>query len=188
MTEEIKTMKLYHQVGRVFNELQALGIKPEDPVDVETLCAFDQYHYLGTDAVDEAIEKLAIQPSMEVLEVGGGIGGPSRYLAHASGCHMTALELQTDLNFTAQQLTDRCGLTKRVDHVSGDFLENPLGEKTFDALVSWLTFLHIPDRKKLYRNCFSALKPGAAIITTLTPIGWGRHQFNHHMMYNLMSV
>ena len=163
MTVNIKTMKLYHQVGRVFSELKALGIGPDDPLEVETLCAFDQYHYLGTQAVDEAIKKLNIDDTMEVLEVGGGIGGPSRYLAKTSGCRVTALELQPDLNETAEQLTRRCGLSKRVNHVCGDFLKNPLGDNTYDALVSWLTFLHIPERKHLYQQCYKALKPGAGI-------------------------
>ena len=163
-SEKIKTMKLYHQVNRVFNELKALGIGEDAPIPVDTLTAFDQYHYLGTAAVDTAIEKLNIHSSMRVLDVGGGIGGPSRYLAHRSGCHMTALELQSDLNDTAVQLTQRCGLRDRVSHICGDILDGSPGAETFDALVSWLTFLHIPDRKRLYKQCFDALKPGAGIF------------------------
>jgi len=163
VTENIKTMKLYHQVGRVFNELKALGIEDNDPVDIDTLSAFDQYHYLGTDAVDQAINKLGIRPPMRVLEVGGGIGGPSRYLAHASGCHSTALELQPDLNHTAVTLTRRCGLEDRVAHLCGDILDGPPETEHYDALVSWLTFLHIPNRRHLYQQCFKALKPGGGI-------------------------
>ena len=53
----IKTMKLYHQVERVFNELTALGIGQSDPVDVELLSQFDQYHYFGTAAVDEGVRR-----------------------------------------------------------------------------------------------------------------------------------
>jgi hypothetical protein len=30
----------------------------------------------------------------------------------------------------------------------------------FDHLVSWLVFLHIPNRETLFKNCFLALKPG----------------------------
>jgi cyclopropane fatty-acyl-phospholipid synthase-like methyltransferase len=163
VTESIKTMKLYHQVGRVFNELKALGIDEEAPLDVDTLSAFDQYHYFGTEAVDLAIDKLGISPAMRVLEVGGGIGGPSRYLAHASGCHSTALELQPDLNKIAMMLTRRCGLEKQVAHLCGDILDGPPEIEHYDALVSWLTFLHIPDRNQLYQQCFNALKPGGGV-------------------------
>ena len=56
--EPIKTMKLYHQVERVFNELAALGYGADDPIDAGELSAFDQYHYLGTDAVGEELQHL----------------------------------------------------------------------------------------------------------------------------------
>ena len=161
--EQIKTMKLYHQVNRVFNELEALGYGPNDPVDVEKLTAFDQYHYLGTDAVDEAIIRLRLGAGMRVLEVGGGIGGPSRHIAYSAGCHMTALELQPDLNDTARVLTERCGLTDRISHLCGDILDGVSGPIGFDALVSWLTFLHIPRRAELYKRCYEAMNPGAGM-------------------------
>ena len=163
MTEDIADMKLYHQVDRVFNELAALGIGEQEPLDVSVLSAFDQYHYLGTDAVDEAIRKLAIDSGMEIMEVGAGIGGPARYLAHTSGCRITALELQPELNATAMKLTARCCLVDKVTHLCGDILDGPPGNWQYDALVSWLTFLHIPDRRALYGHCFSALKPGAGL-------------------------
>ena len=156
-------MKLYHQVERVFNELEALGIKDNDPIKVEQLTPFDQYHYLGTDAVDESVHEIGLKKDMRVLEVGAGIGGPSRHLANSVGCHMTAMELQDDLNKTASALTKRCGLSDKVDHVCGDILEGAPNGEQFDALVSWLTFLHIPDRNRLYKECYKALKPGAGI-------------------------
>jgi len=163
MSEDIKTMKLYHQVERVFNELQALGIKDYDRIPIDTLCQFDQYHYFGTDAVDDAISKLGVHSQMSVLEIGSGIGGPSRYLSHVTGCSMTALELQSDLDLIANTLTRRCGLEKSVNHVCGDILRGMCGAPTFDAVVSWLTFLHISDRQNLYKKCFELLKPGAGI-------------------------
>ncbi|MFT5111914.1 MAG: cyclopropane fatty-acyl-phospholipid synthase-like methyltransferase [Parasphingorhabdus sp.] len=164
MNDDIKTMKLYHQVGRVFNELSNLGIADDADIDVTTLCQFDQYHYHGTEAVAEAISKLQLNDQMRVLEVGAGIGGPARFLSHTCGCHMTAMELQADLNETAEALTRRCGLADKVDHVCGDILDGVPGEGQFDALVSWLTFLHISDRKALYKVCMDSLKPGAGMF------------------------
>ncbi|MGI9303535.1 MAG: SAM-dependent methyltransferase, partial [Gammaproteobacteria bacterium] len=157
----IASIKLYHQVQRVFNELETLGLGPGDPIKVEQLTPFDQYHYLGTEAVDEATRGLDIVESMRVLEVGGGIGGPARHLAHTTGCHMTVMELQLELNDTARELTRRCGLAEKIDHVCGDILKGPPGDAQFDALVSWLTFLHIPQRETLYAQCYKALAPGA---------------------------
>jgi cyclopropane fatty-acyl-phospholipid synthase-like methyltransferase len=157
-------MKLYHQVERVFKELSALGIRDSDPIPIDELVAYDQYHYLGTDSVDEATEMLALDATKHVLEVGAGIGGPARYLAHRTGCRVTALELQPELNATAETLTRRCGLSDRVTHLCGNILDGVANGATFDALASWLTFLHIPDRESLYRRCFEALEPGALLF------------------------
>jgi len=157
-------MKLYHQVERVFRELAELGIGDADAIPIQALTGIDQWHYRGTDSVDEAIGALALDADKHVLEVGAGIGGPARYLAHRAGCRVTAMELQSDLNDVAQTLTRRCGLADRVTHVCGDFLHGVEGARTFDALVSWLTFLHIPDREALYRRCFEALAPGAPLF------------------------
>ncbi|MGH6875385.1 MAG: SAM-dependent methyltransferase, partial [Aestuariivirgaceae bacterium] len=103
-------MKLYDQVERINNELAALGLGADAALNVEDLTAFDQYHYLGTSAVDQAIEALGIVATSRVLEIGSGIGGPARYVAQRTGAHVFALELQPDLHQTAESLTRRCGL------------------------------------------------------------------------------
>lgn len=45
-----------------------------------------------------------------MLNIGSGLGGPARYFAHKTGCRVLAVELQHDLNATAQMATDRAGL------------------------------------------------------------------------------
>jgi cyclopropane fatty-acyl-phospholipid synthase-like methyltransferase len=154
----MKAMKLYTNVQRIHNELAALGIGPDAALRVDQLTPFDQYHYFGTDAVDEALEVLQLQPGSRVLDVGSGIGGPARYIAAKTGAHVTALELQPDLHEVALELTARCGLSSRVEHVCGNILDGAVAEN-YDAIISFLCFLHIPDRAKLFAACRAALKP-----------------------------
>src|SRR5262249_31758444 len=73
---------LYTNLDRIANGLAALGIGPADPIAPEQLFHLDQWHYHGTAAIDAAARSLAIAPGSRVLEVGSGIGGPARYLAH----------------------------------------------------------------------------------------------------------
>ena len=159
----IKTMKLYSRVERVYAQLRAAGIGDHDPIPIEVLSRFDQYHYLGTDAVDQGIAVLGLCPRHRVLDVGSGLGGPARYIAHRIGCTVTALELQPDVHEVGRDLTRRCGLDRLVRHLHGDILEGPVPAGTFDVLVSWLAFLHIPEREQLYRRCHEALRPGGGI-------------------------
>jgi sarcosine/dimethylglycine N-methyltransferase len=159
----IKSMNLYSQVNRVYNDLRAAGIGPTDSIDVETLCRFDQYHYHGTEAVDQAIAYAGITAKSRILDVGAGIGGPARYIAHKTGCQVVALELQEDLNEVGQDLTARCGLSDRVTHLCGDILTESFEPGTFDAVVSWLCLYHIPDHPRLYSRLANALKPGGLL-------------------------
>ena len=157
---DIKTMKLYDNVGRIFRELEAIGKRDEDPLTVDELCAFDQLHYHGTDALDAALALLGTEGEQRWLEIGSGLGGPARYLAANSEARVTALELQPDLHQVGRKLTARCGLDDRVEHVWGDILDYEAAPGSFDAIVSWLALYHIPERPRLLEICFELLAPG----------------------------
>ena len=53
----IKSMKLYNNVDRIFNELREIGKDQSKFLKIEDLIKFDQLHYCGTEAVDFAIKK-----------------------------------------------------------------------------------------------------------------------------------
>lgn len=158
----MKSMKLYSDVHRIYNNLTALGIGPQDALTVSQLTPFDQYHYDGTNAVDLALDRLAVGPASHLLDIGSGIGGPARYIAATTGARVTALELQPDLDAVARDLTARCGLNGQVTHLCGDILDQtPRGP--FDAIISMLCMLHIPNKPRLFAACRAALKPGHAM-------------------------
>jgi sarcosine/dimethylglycine N-methyltransferase len=156
----LAAMPLYTNLDRVARGLAAAGIGPTDPIAPEQLFALDQWHYHGTDAIRAAADRLALGPASRVLDIGAGIGGPARYLAHTTGCHVTALEIQPELDAIAVDLTRRSGLGGRVTHICGDALTYPLREASFDAVVSWLAILHIPDRPRLCTRLARALRAG----------------------------
>jgi sarcosine/dimethylglycine N-methyltransferase len=158
----IAMVPLYTHLERIDKSLAALGIGPQDPVRPEQLFPLDQWHYHDTEVIRAAAEFLCLGPDSRVLDLGAGIGGPARYLAHTTGCHVTALELQPQLNAIATNLTRRCGLGDRVAHVCGDALSYPIPDAAFDAVVSWLAVLHMPDRPRLCRRMARSLRAGGA--------------------------
>jgi cyclopropane fatty-acyl-phospholipid synthase-like methyltransferase len=157
---KIKSMKLYNNVDRIYNELKELGKTNTEPLLVEELTNFDQLHYCGTEAIDFSINNIGIDSNMTILEIGSGIGGPARYIANKTGANVFALELQSDQNEIALNLTERCGLSKKIKHVCGDFLTYDWNGKKFDAIVSWLTLYHVFEHKILLQKCFDTIKPG----------------------------
>jgi cyclopropane fatty-acyl-phospholipid synthase-like methyltransferase len=157
---DIGSIGLYTNLDRIASGLARLGIGPADPIAPEQLFSLDQWHYHGTAAIRAAAETLGLKPESRVLEIGSGIGGPARYLAHVFGCHVTALELQPEVHDIAADLTRRCGLDRRVTHLCGDALGYPIPDAGFDAVVSWLAVLHIPDRPRLLARLARALRSG----------------------------
>jgi SAM-dependent methyltransferase len=71
-----------------------------------------------------------------------------------------ALELQPKVNAIAVDLTQRSDLSERVMHILGDALTYPFTDGQFDAVVSWLAILHIPDRPRLLERVAHALRSG----------------------------
>jgi len=161
----IKSMKLYTNVERIYNELNELGLANSELLSVEDLSQFDQLHYHGIEALDVAIKILGVNFDDDVLEIGSGIGGPARYLTSKTGASISALELQPDQNELAQTLSQKCGIENNLHHICGDFLEYDWNEKQFDVIVSWLALYHIPDRPKMLSRCHKLLKEGAQFYT-----------------------
>jgi cyclopropane fatty-acyl-phospholipid synthase-like methyltransferase len=159
----IGAMPLYIEVHRIYRELAALGIQPDQALTPDQLYPFDQFHYHGIDAVRASAGLIGLGRESRVLEIGSGLGGPARYLAQTVGCHVTALELQQEMHDVAVDLTRRCGLSKRVVHVRGDALTQPLEVGRFDAAVSWLACHHIPDRPQLLERLRQTIKPGGHV-------------------------
>ena len=154
-------MPLYTHVDRIERGLAALGIAPGAPVRPEQLFALDQWHYHGTEAIAAAARTLGLTPSSHVLDIGAGVGGPARFLAHTVGCRVTALELQPPLHALGVELTRRTGLAGKVTHLQGDALTHPL--PAVDAVVSFVAIVHIPERPRLFAHLAGALRPGGGI-------------------------
>ena len=157
---DLRAVPLYTHVERVARGLAARGIGPNDAIPPAELFALDQWHYHGTDAVRDAGAFLGLSPTSRVLDIGSGIGGPARFLAHTTGCHVTALELQAELHRVGLDLTRRSGLAGHVTHLCGDALEQPLSPQAFDAVISFLAIVHIPHRPALMKRVRDALRPG----------------------------
>jgi len=154
------------RVKCIRKKLQQLG-KEKGPLTVAELTSLghlDQYHYLETKACDEAISRLSINATHHVLDLGSGIGGPARYMAYHTQAKFTCIEVQADLNSMTKELTERVGLGQYITYLTGDISEISIPDDTFDAFVSFLVFLHIPHKKRLFSNCYKSLKPGSSFL------------------------
>ena len=168
----------------------AAEVKNLDPLqylDPKLARKMDRFILLAIVSSDEAVRNsgLEIGPSNENrvgVYIGSGIGGPARYIANKTGANIVALELQSDQNKIALDLTQRCGLSKKVEHVCGDFLTYNWQGKKFDAVVSWLTLYHIFERSILLEKCFDCLKYNGSFYAEDL---FSRKPFNDEELYTI---
>ncbi|KNC78676.1 hypothetical protein SARC_08901 [Sphaeroforma arctica JP610] len=180
---DIKTMRLYTATDRVLNDLrQETGWSEHasKPLSVDVLNRYDQYHYHGTQAVEEAAQLIDLTCADIVLDAGAGVGGTSRYLAAKYGCKVLAVEFQPDVNETSARLTRACEMGAKVTHLCGDFVEmfgTPQGDYTsaqekvlkengfqvgsFTVIFTFLVVLHIVDKAATFQSFYNALQSGS---------------------------
>ena len=95
-----------------------------------------------------------------MLDIGSGIGGPSRYLAKICGCRVNGIDLTPEFVAAATDLTRRTGLTALVDFREGSALAIPFPDASFDRAWSQNVAMNIADRPRWYAEVHRVLRPG----------------------------
>lgn len=131
-----------------------------DNLTPRDLAPLDQLHTKGWPATVEQAAEFGFTADMRVLDVGCGIGGPARYIAHQFGCRVTGVDLTAEYIRAAEILTARMGLSDRVDFKCADALALPFEDQTFDAVWSQNVAMNISDSRALYGEFHRVLKPG----------------------------
>ena len=93
MTDDVA--EHYAQAGLLDRILDALTreAKPIDRLTIDDLAPVDEFHSRGRRGTEELARMLAPLPSDHVIDIGSGIGGPSRYLAATYGCRVSGVDL-----------------------------------------------------------------------------------------------
>jgi SAM-dependent methyltransferase len=151
------------------------------PIDLAPL---DQFHARGLAATVELSEAARVQQFDRVIDVGSGLGGPSRYLAASCGCRVSGVDLSPSFVEAATYLAKRCGLADRVDYRSADALSLPFGNGEFDLAWTQHVAMNIADRDRLYAEVYRVLRPGGRFAAydivageaapVIHPVPWAR--------------
>jgi len=127
----------------------------------EMLSPVDEFHVRGQDATRELGAALGLQAGQRVLDVGSGLGGPSRHMARAHGCHVTGIDLDAGFTAVATALAARCGMAAEVEYHQGSALDLPFPAASFDAAYTQHVGMCIADKATLYAGIRRVLRPGA---------------------------
>lgn len=102
------------------------------------------------------------RPGMKILDVGCGVGGPSRQIAKFSGAHVTGINCSDYQVKRAKTYAQNAQLQDLCDYVVGDFCNMVNFEDgTFDGGFCLEATCHAEDLKLVYKEVYRTLKPGA---------------------------
>jgi SAM-dependent methyltransferase len=134
-----------------------------DALTPDTVAPVDQFHGGGKPATERLARRAGVGPGTQVLDVGGGFGGPARTLAAEFGCLVTVVDLTASYVHAAQILTARMGLDDRVSHHVGNALALPFPDAAFDLVWTQNSGMNIADKERLYAGFHRMLRPGGLL-------------------------
>jgi SAM-dependent methyltransferase len=142
-----------------------LRLQGKDPayISAPDLFPADQLHGGFLNATLGLLELADLPRGATTLDVGGGIGGPARLLAHMLDARVTVLDLTPEFCRIGATLTGWAGLSARVTHQQGNALALPFPNASFDVVWMQNVDMNIADKRQLFGGIARVLRPGGRL-------------------------
>lgn len=184
----------YHQPALLDSILAALREEGKDPDNLtpQHIMNLGELHVRGHGATRELAMQMGLTHEMKVLDVGCGVGGPSRFLAVQYGCHVTGVDLTEEFCKVARDLAERVRLRDLLSYRQADALDLPYRDEEFDAAWTQHVQMNIEDKQRFYAELFRVLKPGGKLGLyeivagdagePFYPVVWAAEASNSHLV------
>ena len=165
--------------------------KPLDALALDDLAPFDQFHSGGRRFTLRQAGLARLAPGMDVLDVGGGLGGPARTLAVEFGCRVTVVDLTPSYVRAGRLLNSLMRLDDRVRFCVADALALPFRDETFDVVWTQNSGMNIANKTRLYSDFQHLVRPRGVLAIQepmagpneppVFPVMWSRDGANHFL-------
>lgn len=189
------TVEEHYERSDVLNKVTAAldGIAPDGrALSLDELQGFDHFHTAGQAATERMAELLSPRQGETVLDAGGGLGGPARYLADRFGCRVLAIDLTPLFVEVGLLLNERTGFGHLVEMRLGDITQLDLADSSVDHIWTQHVAMNIADRKGLYAEMRRVVKPGGKFVLfdviaggggeLLLPVPWATEPSHSHLV------
>jgi ubiquinone/menaquinone biosynthesis C-methylase UbiE len=164
----------------ILDALAAAG-KDVDHLSPDDLSPVDEFHTGGRAATVEFARQIGVTSHMHLLDIGSGIGGPSRYFASTFGCRVTGIDLTEDYVRTAETLTRRVGLSERLAYRQASAQALPFESGSFDGAYMIHVGMNIEDKPATFAEVRRVLRPASVFaIFDVMRMGPGEIDFPVH--------
>jgi len=142
--------------------LKALEAAGKDPnrLSLKDLSPVDEFHIGGRLATVEFAKQLRLQAGMQVLDIGCGLGGASRYIAQEYQCQVTGIDLSGEYVEVAEMLAKLVKLEAQVHYRQSSALALPYADASFDVAYMCHVGMNIADKLALFNEVRRVLRPG----------------------------
>ena len=106
---------------------------------------------------------LRLQPGMEVLDLGCGVGGPMVTIAEATGANIIGINFNAYQIARGEKRVSKAGLDKTCRFLLANYMAVPLDDGVLDAIYAFESVCHAPNNSLLFRELYRLLKPGGEI-------------------------
>jgi MPBQ/MSBQ methyltransferase len=131
------------------------------PLTAFDLAPLDEFHLGGLEATKDLAAQMNLQPGMRLLDVGCGIGGPTRYFAAEHGCKVFGIDVTAEFLDIAASLTRIVNLHAHAEFAAASALNLPFGAGAFDAAYMIHVGMNMEDKAGVFQAVRNVLKPGA---------------------------
>ena len=164
--------------------------KDIDKLSHADLALVDEFHIGGRPATRGLGAQIDLPEGAKVLDVGCGIGGPSRYFAAERGWKIEGVDLTPEYVAVAQSLSRRVGIDS-VTYRVASATALPFADASFDGAYMLHVGMNIADKKAVFAEVKRVLKPGGvfAIYDAMRlndeafvyPVAWSSEPATNHI-------
>jgi SAM-dependent methyltransferase len=123
------------------------------------------------------LDRVGIDPGMDLLDVGTGTGGNVAIPAAQRGARVVGLDVTPELFERARRRADEAGV--EVEWVEGDAQDLAFEDASFDRVISTFGAMFAPDHARAAAELVRVCRPGGRIaMTTWVNDGFAGEMFN----------
>ena len=137
--------------------------KTTDEVTIEDLAPTDEFHIGSRPATQHLLSQLDFSEGDHILDVGCGLGGAARYMATAYDTRVTGIDLTQSFVDVGNVLNSWVGMNGQVTLRRANALSLPFENAEFDGATLLHVGMNIEDKRRLFREIYRVLRPGAAL-------------------------